>query len=231
MNKRETVRWLLVFVFAVAMAWIEAATVFYLRTLVGRVKPYQPDPLPAQGLLGTTELFREAATLVMLAAVGWLAGSNRRSRLAYGVIAFGVWDIWYYIFLKQMTGWPSSWLDWDILFLIPLPWWGPVIAPLSISLLLVLSGTIMSQFDAPDRPIWPGNSTLSLGLLGISLCLFVFMADALAAVKRGPEAVRTVLPTQFNWPLFSLAMLLMLVPVLDMARQLCRRLPKRRDLC
>ena len=27
------------------------------------------------------------------------------------------------------AGWPETVLDWDILFLLPLPWWGPVIAP------------------------------------------------------------------------------------------------------
>jgi hypothetical protein len=224
---RAAKRWAIVFVFAMAMAWVEAATVFYLRTLVGRIEPYQPNPLPVQGLLGAIELVREAATMVMLAGVGWLAGKNWRTRLAYGAIAFGVWDIWYYIFLKQMTGWPSSWLDWDILFLIPLPWWGPVIAPLCISLLLILGGTIVSQFDAPDRPVWPGSLALSSNLAGTILSLFVFMADALAAVKRGPEAVRTVLPTQFNWPLFTLAWLLMSAPILDIARRLYRQLPNR----
>jgi hypothetical protein len=224
---REAKGWAVVFVFAMAMAWVEAATVFYLRTLVGRIEPYQPNPLPVQGRLGAIEPLREAATLVMLAGVGWLAGKNWRTRLGYGAMAFGVWDIWYYIFLKQITGWPSSWWDWDILFLIPLPWWGPVIAPVCISLLLILGGTIVSQFDGPDRPIWPGGLTLSLNLAGASLSLFVFMADALVAVKKGPEAVRTVLPTQFNWPLFTLALLLMSAPVFDMARRLCRQLPNR----
>jgi hypothetical protein len=228
MNRaKETKRWAIVFVFAVAMAWVEAATVFYLRTLVGRIEPYQPNPLPVQGRLGLIELVREAATLIMLAGVGWLAGKNWRTRLGYGAIAFGVWDISYYVFLKQMVGWPRSWFDWDVLFLIPLPWWGPVIAPLCISLLLILGGTIISQFGAPDTPVWPGSLALSLNLAGIMLSLFVFMADSLAAVKKGPEAVRTALPTQFNWPLFTLALLLMSAPILDMARRLYPQPPNR----
>jgi hypothetical protein len=223
----EVKRWAIVFAFAVAMAWVEAATVFYLRTLVGRIEPYQPNPLPVQGRLGLIELVREAATLIMLAGVGWLAGKNWRTRLGYGAIAFGVWDISYYVFLKHMGGWPRSWLDWDILFLIPLPWWGPVVAPLCISLLLILGGTIISQFDAPDRPIWPGSLALSLNLAGTVLSLFVFMADALAAVTRGPEAVRTVLPTEFNWPLFTLSLLMMSAPILDLARRLYAELQNR----
>jgi hypothetical protein len=222
-QRREAKSWAVVFAFAMAMAWVEAAAVFYLRTLVGRIDPYQPNPLPVRGQLSEVELVREAATLIMLAGVGWLAGTNWRARLGYGVMGFGVWDIWYYIFLRQITGWPSSLLDWDVLFLIPLPWWGPVIAPISISLLLILSGTIVSQFDRSGRPIWPGGLALSLNLVGVILSLFVFMADAIGAVKKGPEAVRTVLPTQFNWPLFTLALLLMSAPILDMARRFCRQ--------
>ena len=72
---------------------------------------------------------REAATLVMLLAVGMLAGADVAPRLGYTAIAFGVWDIFYYVFLRVIGGWPRSLFDWDILFLLPLPWWGPVLAP------------------------------------------------------------------------------------------------------
>jgi len=85
--------WGLVATFAVAMAWVEAACVYDLRVLVGRLQPYQSNPLPMSGALGGIELAREAATLVMLAAVGGLAGRTARARLGYTAIAFGVWDI------------------------------------------------------------------------------------------------------------------------------------------
>ena len=98
MKNRET--WLVVVVFAVAMAWVESAVVFYLRTMIDRIEPYQPNPLPVMGGLGPAELVREAATLVMLLTVGMLAGRTWRSRLGYAAIAFGVWDIFYYVFLK-----------------------------------------------------------------------------------------------------------------------------------
>src|SRR5688572_7175088 len=93
-------RWLTVSLFAVAMAWVESAVVFYLRTHVDRIEPYQPDPLPLIGDLGPVELVREAATLVMLFTVGWLAGASWRARVGYMTVAFGVWDIFYYVFLK-----------------------------------------------------------------------------------------------------------------------------------
>ena len=66
--------------------------------------------------------------------VGGIAGRTRTTRLGYTAVAFGVWDICYYLFLKIMCDWPKSLFDWDILFLIPLPWWAPVIAPVSIAL-------------------------------------------------------------------------------------------------
>src|SRR2546426_598266 len=130
------------------MAWVEAAAVYYLRSLIGRIEPYQPDPLPEAGGFGEAEVVRELATLVMLLAVGWLAGKNARSRLGYAVVTFGLWDIFYYVFLRVITGWwPRSLSNWDILFLIPLPWWGPVWAPMSIAFLMILWGTFVTQFE------------------------------------------------------------------------------------
>jgi len=142
---RPIVRWCLVVLFAVAMAWVESASVYYLRVLVDRVEPYQATPLPMQGVLGGVELAREAATLIMLATLGALAGSNLAARVSYTAIAFGVWDICYYVFLWMMGGWPRSVMDWDILFLLPLPWWGPVLAPVGIAALMIVGGTLVTQ--------------------------------------------------------------------------------------
>ena len=82
-------RWAIVILFAAAMAWVESAVVVDLRTLVGRLQPYQADPLPQSANLGQTELVREAATLVMLVTVGWLAGRTRRRRA--GISAAAAW--------------------------------------------------------------------------------------------------------------------------------------------
>ena len=116
-------RWWFVILYAAAMAWVESAVVFYLRSMIDRLEPYQPDPFPVIGGFAPVELPREFATLVMLFAVGALAGRTWRSRLGYAAVAFGVWDIFYYVFLKIICGWPHSLLDWDVLFLLPLPWW------------------------------------------------------------------------------------------------------------
>ena len=206
---RERMRWAIVMAFAIAMAWVESASVFYIRALVGRIEPYQPNPLPMHGALGNVELWREAATLVMLATVGMLAGRTWRRRAGYAALAFGAWDIFYYVFLRIMSGWPRTLLDWDILFLLPLPWWGPVLAPVSIALVMILWGTLatLSSDSATDaRWAWP------LAGLGIALALAVFMIDAWRALPDGREAVLRVLPTRFNWPLFGVALLLMASP-------------------
>src|SRR6185312_6153229 len=90
-------RWWLVVAYAVAMAWVESAVVYYLRTMIDRINPYQPNPLPMIGGMGPVEMVRELATLIMLFTVGALAGRNWRARFGYSAIAFGVWDIFYYV--------------------------------------------------------------------------------------------------------------------------------------
>jgi len=216
-------RWSAVVVYAIAMALLEAAVVTYLRTLIGRVDPYHPVPLPVPAWLMRIELAREAATLVMLATVAWLAGRDRRSRLGYFLIAFGVWDLFYYVFLVPMTGWPRSPLDWDILFLIPLPWWGPVIAPASIAALMVAGGTLASQFARGGRSVWPRAWPLAVGMAGVALALYAFMADALHAPHWNAQALASLLPTRFDWGIFALALALMCVPLADQLLQLRRR--------
>ena len=204
----DRTRWAIV-VFAIAMAWVEAASVFYIRALVDRIEPYQPEPLPINGALGNVELWREAATLVMIATLGVLAGRTWRRRAGYAALVFGIWDIFYYVFLRLMTGWPKTLLDWDILFLLPLPWWGPVLAPVSIALLMIVWGTLATgaRDDARDGPFaW------TLASVGILLALGVFMIDAWRALPDGREAVLQVLPQTFNWPLFWVALLLMALP-------------------
>src|SRR6478736_10206884 len=210
---RPIVRWCLVVLFAVAMAWVESASVYYLRVLVDRVEPYQPTPLPMQGVLGGVELAREAATLVMLATLGALAGSTLAARVSYTAIAFGVWDICYYVFLWIMGGWPRSLLDWDILFLLPLPWWGPVLAPVLIATLMIIWGTFAVFFEHHPRPAVSNGHIWLACLAGTSIALYVFMADALRVAAGGARAVREVLPSGFNWPLFLVALGLMGLPV------------------
>lgn len=129
--------------FAVAMAYVEAAVVAYLRLL------YYPDgfaiesaaslrPIPPSVL--ATEIGREAATIVMLAAVALLsAGRDWRERLAHFMWTFALWDIFYYVWLYVLIRWPPGLAAIDVLFLIPCPWIAPVFVPVAISLAMIVA--------------------------------------------------------------------------------------------
>jgi len=99
------------------------------------------------------EFVRELATLVMLVTIGAAAGSNRREAWAHFMIAFGVWDIFYYLWLKLLIDWPPGLLTWDLLFLIPVPWVAPVLAPLIVSVALIVCGLTVLFFESRQRPL------------------------------------------------------------------------------
>jgi hypothetical protein len=203
--------------YALGMAWVESAVVLYLRTLVHRIEPYQFDPLPLAAGFAPVEMVREAATVLMLASVGWLAGGNLRSRLGYFVAAFGIWDIFYYVFLRLMCGWPHSLLDWDVLFLLPLPWWGPVIAPCLIASLMILFGWWMSVQSYDSSRSKTRMATWSLMGLGVLAALILFMKDAIGAIGE-PNAAKLVgqlLPVEFPWAPFLAALGLMASPLVE----------------
>ena len=99
------------------------------------------------------ELGRELCTLIMLAGVGFMAGSNRREAWAHFMIAFGIWDIFYYVWLKLFLDWPASVMTWDLLFLVPVPWVSPVLAPVLISLTMIGAGLIVLQYEHRNCPV------------------------------------------------------------------------------
>lgn len=123
--------------YAVAMAFVEAAVVVYLRLLYPAA---DLTAVPFSPLVYRTEVMREAATIVMLLAVGWLAGRRLATRALAFVWAFAVWDLFYYVFLKLLIGWPPSLGTADVLFLIPVPWVAPVWLPVGLSSAAVLAG-------------------------------------------------------------------------------------------
>ncbi len=194
--------------YAIAMAYVEAAVVVYLREIHGiedivRDLPDRTDRLTA------IEVGREAATMVMLLAVGWIAGRRLQDRLGLFVFAFGVWDIAYYGWLSLFEGWPRSPLDWDVLFLIPLPWWGPVLAPALIAAMMCVGGA--AAVAGADRGVsWRLSWTnAAIAGVGIMVVLYTFMADALAALPEGLDAVSRARPSDFQWPLFMTGFVVM----------------------
>lgn len=135
--------------FAAAMGWLEGVVVVYIRSLLGFAHGAVIPP-PAEVMerfhrlpwLLPTEQAREAATLVMLAAVAWLAAGRLRARVGAFLMIFGVWDIVYYIALFSMLRWPPSLAAVDVLFLMPPSplWYQPVWVPVAISVAMLLVG-------------------------------------------------------------------------------------------
>jgi len=204
-------------IYAIAMAYLEAALVVYLREL------YYPDNLlvifPPRIFtdidLGI-ELAREAATVVMIIAVAALAERGFMRRFAAFVYVFGLWDIFYYVWLKLTIGWPVYWLEWDILFLIPWAWLGPWLAPVLIAALFAVWGAwvLLSRnhyrFD---------RTAVTLFLVGALLGLAAFLQPAFHLLPQGVEGFRQFRPGNFWWGLFIPGYVLM---VAGLARTLRR---------
>jgi hypothetical protein len=102
---------------------------------------------------------------------------------------------------------------------VPLPWWGPVLAPVLIAVLMILWGTLASQFERKPGPLLSNWRVWVLNFIGIALALYVFMASAIRVADQGVDVIRNVLPSQFNWPLFCVALVLMAVPAIHSARE------------
>ncbi len=184
-------RALWVTLYAIAMAAVESAVVVYLRALHQGTAPLTvlmheiPAPLIA------IELGREVATLVMLVAVAALAARNAWEGFLYLALAFGVWDIFYYIWLWVFIGWPPSLLTWDVLFLIPVPWLGPVLAPVIVSLCLVAGSLWLLGRSA----LRLSPRAWVLASVGAVLVLLSFTIDYHYALIRTD-------PPRFRWEVF-----------------------------
>lgn len=201
-----------VIVWAIAFAYVEAAVVEYLRALYYPLENggFRFPILTLEQLeqMGeehvrrlAIEFGRELATLVMLAALGTAAARNRHEAWAHFMIAFGVWDIFYYLWLEVFLGWPQSLMTWDLLFLLPVPWVSPVFAPVVISIALIASGVLVLHRESSGRPLeatWLDWSFVSGG--GV-LVILAFCWDYRNIMSGG-------FPNPFNWPLFFLGLAL-----------------------
>ncbi len=194
--------------FAIAMAYLESAVVVYLRDLYG-IEDIARDIPDFDTKTAAIEVGREAATMLMLLTVGWIAGRSLQSRIAFAFFTFGVWDIFYYFWLWVFLGWPTSLFDTDLLFLIPLPWWGPVLSPILIALLMVVGGVMAILQDDRQVMLRPTRYDWALLFLGVLIVLYSFMADALAALPISPNEVNKVEPTAFKWPIYFVGFALM----------------------
>lgn len=203
--------------FGAAFGYLEAAVVSYLRIVHEPARRhYYPDRKPgdlfplltlerlrAEGPEQQKTLFieigREAATMMMLAAIALAVASNARQWTAAFAIAFGVWDIVFYACLKVLLGWPPSLFTWDILFLIPVPWVGPVLAPVLVSLVMIAAGIWCLWREAADRPLQVRPWNAGGVLVGALVIILSFGMDYRNIMAGG-------MPRPFHWAVFGLGM-------------------------
>ena len=199
-------------IFSIAMAALEGAVVVYLRAL------YYPLGFAVTLKMIDThivavELVREVATIVMIAAIAYLAGTTLSQRVAYFLLCFAAWDIFYYVWLKIFINWPMSVLEWDILFLIPVTWLGPVLAPVVCSFtMIILAFAILKYRHVPTF------SKIMIAA-GCAAILFTFMYDygallinnnliyefpSLLKNKQFISLASTYSPSFYNWKIFWL---------------------------
>ncbi len=186
--------------YAVAMALVEAAVVVYLRALVPAEGPLAALQTGLPQRIIVIEVVREAATIVMLLAVALLAGHGSWQRFLYFALMFGIWDIFYYVWLRVFIGWPESLLTWDVLFLIPVPWISPVLAPILVSVGLVTGALwllVRQSRDPSANGLRPYAWIISAA--GATLILLSFTLGARAVLTEGA-------PPDFRWGLFATGM-------------------------
>ncbi len=204
--------------FSVSMGFLESAVVVYLREI------YYPFgfgfPLvPMEGSTALTELFREFATLIMLFSVSFISGKTWKQRFAFFIYSFAIWDIFYYVFLYLLIGWPTSLMTWDILFLIPVTWVGPVIAPIIVSLTMIAIALLILLGEGPKRKFNLNALLWSFFITGSLLLIASFIWDYSTYILENYSMAKiwnlsgdptlfdiaySYIPRKFNWLLFFL---------------------------
>ncbi len=202
--------------FAIWMAYLESTVVVYLRELYfpeGFQFPIKFMPIK----LSLIEIGREFATLMMLLSFAFIGSKKKWTRFGIFMLCFGVWDIWYYIWLKVMLNWPESLLTWDLLFLIPVPWVGPVLAPVLVSAALIFAGAAIICLEANGYQITLHKSEWGLVILAGAIIFISFILDA-------PAIMRFKAPDNYNWFLFLIGELIgVAVSVIALRRTLATR--------
>lgn len=182
-------------IYAVAMAYLESAVVVYLRVIYYPHGFDFPLALMPPGMTAI-EIGREAATVVMLLGVAMLAGTDRWERFLAFCLSFGVWDIFYYVWLWLFLRWPPSLFTWDVLFLIPVPWIGPVLAPVLVSVALVACSLLMFRLKRRGVKLGFSAPVWALAVGGGLVVLGSFMLDFASVLEQK-------MPPPFRWGLFA----------------------------
>ena len=214
--------------FAISMAFLESAVVIYLREI------YYPEgfvfPLKQiSSKIAIIEIMREAYTVVMLVAVAFITGKHKMNRFAVFIYCFGIWDIFYYVFLKFTINWPESFLTWDILFLIPTTWTAPVIAPIIISITMIILAIIIFYKNITYKIISFSSNEFIMLIIGAIILVISFIWDyshfvyhyfSFSEIFKNinnpefSEVIYNYIPQKFNWLYFWIGEGIILIAIL-----------------
>jgi hypothetical protein len=196
-------------IFAISMGFFESAVVVYLRTIAypgGFSFPLQPLSTD----LSTTEILREIFSLIMLFSVACMLGKRGMERFAWFIYNFAVWDIFYYIFLNLLIGWPDSLATMDLLFMIPVIWAGPVWAPVLLSLLMIFLAIPIIRYSQRIRYIRFRFKEILFLSIGSILCILSFTLDSIGFSGN----MNKFEPGPFNWIVFTIGALMIFIGIL-----------------
>jgi len=188
---KPLVKFILLMIFAIAMANLEAAVVVYLRELYYPEGFAFPLKLISDKIL-LIEIIREFSTIVMLLCIAYLCGKSSLERFFYFIFAFGTWDIFYYVWLKIFLNWPASLLTDDILFLIPVPWIAPIYAPVIISISMIAFSIVSIYLQQKGFSLKTYKLSIIASVIGVALILFSFMWDF-------QTRINSVSPVKYHW--------------------------------
>ncbi|MFC1629661.1 hypothetical protein ACFL11_00305 [Patescibacteria group bacterium] len=195
MNKEQQrqiwIAFFLLAIFGIAMGVFEAATVVYIREL-GKMDMLNINLYPI-------ELTREVSTIAMLVIIAVITGKNFLQRFSFFIYTFAFWDIFYYVAFHIFISWPPSLSTWDVLFLIPIVWQGPVIAPIFCSLMMILLAIEIVYLQIKNRSLRIDLPEWTLLCLGGSVILLSFLWNSIQGIS--PEELP---PPSYNWLLFGI---------------------------
>lgn len=228
-NNRTASQILLLVSFSIAMGLLEAVVAVYLRML------YYPEGFHFPLKLFSTQVYRievlrELATLIMLGSISILVGKNKNTRLAYFLLTFAIWDIFYYAFLKLLLGWPATLLDWDILFLIPITWVGPVLSAIICSIVMLLISFLILYFDHRGKAAVFKTQEWILILTGSLVIFYTFIRDYALLIISTPnvndqiqQRILQYIPNQYQWLWFWVGIGLIIVAIILWAKRTLQR--------
>ncbi len=221
-------------IFSIAMGFLEAIVVVYLRQI------YYPEGFgfPLKGALWgglLIEYLREILTIVMLLTVSILAGRMPYERFSYFLYCFGVWDIFYYAGLKTLLDWPPSLFTWDVLFLIPVVWVAPVLAPIVCATTMIILSGFMLYYQDKGYRVRMNVLEWSLLSSGALIIFITFVWDysriiiqggflkkffSLATDPNFQSIVTSYMPATYHWTFFILGEVLIFCSIVIFVRRM-----------